>query len=571
MLSENENNKIRQDIIRFLNELDRSSYADLYQKTIYPHSEKFESNIDILIAFTPKFIQSLAWLSDNPTSFAEGSKLFLDGIKNSRAYKDILFAIWSNHPDKTVKFITDLDEVRLNRFIRKMEFKDSFYYEIGPPNDRNPIYFLYDRDTPSAKRETYDNILDLDATYNGDTEFYSRDYLSWPGLFHIYFPDRKIILTSDKTKIPDKYIYILTFNYFKSFIEQQQLRNSHSLPIDENILKDAQIGKALILWNDSHEYSNIYKNKKWWNKALSQKKIAQNSVVFTGDFTGYRKINAPNRLFPFSIFQKSNQIKTKLYAIRYFEEALKSIILYHYPNYSFNKRYEALHSVQNGIKHFLCLNNIIKDYRVTLSYLFYKNNFLETSYISQKAFNGTKDFQFNHNSHLSMKSLIDSELFEKFRASLPWVVDTKEQESGWWNTIPIKNISRSFVWVNTETEFGSYTPKEKSFITEKTYKPIAFFMPFIMVGPPLTLQTLREEGYQTFSKWWDESYDKEVNSLKRMKKIEALLIEISKWSRKKLLSVTLAMKDVLEHNHRHLLNVKRSLPSLQAVLDLYHK
>ena len=45
------------------------------------------------------------------------------------------------------------------------------------------------------------------------------------------------------------------------------------------------------------------------------------------------------------------------------------------------------------------------------------------------------------------------------------------------------------------------------FITEKTYKPLMNFHPFIVVSLPYTLRYLRQQGFQTFPEMFDEYYD----------------------------------------------------------------
>lgn len=54
------------------------------------------------------------------------------------------------------------------------------------------------------------------------------------------------------------------------------------------------------------------------------------------------------------------------------------------------------------------------------------------------------------------------------------------------------------------------------FITEKTYKAIAFFHPFIIWGAPYTLKHLKKLGFETFSHVIDEKYDTIFDSKKRL-------------------------------------------------------
>jgi hypothetical protein len=52
-------------------------------------------------------------------------------------------------------------------------------------------------------------------------------------------------------------------------------------------------------------------------------------------------------------------------------------------------------------------------------------------------------------------------------------------------------------------------------ITEKTFKPIANYQPFIVLGNEGTLKYLKSLGYESFTEMFDESYDQEENITKR--------------------------------------------------------
>jgi hypothetical protein len=62
----------------------------------------------------------------------------------------------------------------------------------------------------------------------------------------------------------------------------------------------------------------------------------------------------------------------------------------------------------------------------------------------------------------------------------------------------------------------SKTYQEDVWHTEKTWKPIAFYHPFILWGPPGYISNLREQGFQTFDHVIDESYDNELDHVKRL-------------------------------------------------------
>lgn len=44
-------------------------------------------------------------------------------------------------------------------------------------------------------------------------------------------------------------------------------------------------------------------------------------------------------------------------------------------------------------------------------------------------------------------------------------------------------------------------------ISEKSYKPLAYYHPFVVVGSVYTLRFLHSQGFETWENLWDESYD----------------------------------------------------------------
>ncbi len=62
---------------------------------------------------------------------------------------------------------------------------------------------------------------------------------------------------------------------------------------------------------------------------------------------------------------------------------------------------------------------------------------------------------------------------------------------------------------------------EYFFISEKTFKPIAFYHPFVILGPLGILKYLRSIGFETYENLFDESYDDESDLVLRVKKIVA--------------------------------------------------
>ena len=81
-----------------------------------------------------------------------------------------------------------------------------------------------------------------------------------------------------------------------------------------------------------------------------------------------------------------------------------------------------------------------------------------------------------------------------------------------------------------------------------TFNPMYCGQPIIQFGPYQSLKEMRERGFKTFGKWWDESYDDEHDGWKRLQKVMDVTLQISKLSNKEMLRIFIDMKDVLQHN-----------------------
>lgn len=101
-----------------------------------------------------------------------------------------------------------------------------------------------------------------------------------------------------------------------------------------------------------------------------------------------------------------------------------------------------------------------------------------------------------------------------------------------------------FCDVVTESRFAQPTAN----YSEKSHQPMWYKKPFIVMAPPKTLQYLREQGFQTFSDYWDESYDLCENHAERLYKIFDVINYIESKSIEELQSMYEDMKPILLHN-----------------------
>lgn len=109
--------------------------------------------------------------------------------------------------------------------------------------------------------------------------------------------------------------------------------------------------------------------------------------------------------------------------------------------------------------------------------------------------------------------------------------------------------SESLLYLVTET----VATGRRHHITEKTFKPIAMGMPFVIVGTRGSLEYLRSYGFRTFDGIWDESYDLAQDSV-RIERLAALLRDLDQLSTSAKQDIFYRAQEVIEHNWNHFYN-----------------
>jgi hypothetical protein len=106
--------------------------------------------------------------------------------------------------------------------------------------------------------------------------------------------------------------------------------------------------------------------------------------------------------------------------------------------------------------------------------------------------------------------------------------------------------AESLLYLVTET----VATGRRHHLTEKTFKPIAMGMPFIIVGTQGSLRYLRSYGFKTFGDLWDESYDDEPDDSKRIEKIAQVLKLLNGLDEHRQ-DIFESAHEIIEHNWNH--------------------
>jgi hypothetical protein len=109
--------------------------------------------------------------------------------------------------------------------------------------------------------------------------------------------------------------------------------------------------------------------------------------------------------------------------------------------------------------------------------------------------------------------------------------------------------AESLLYLVTET----VATGRRHHLTEKTFKPIAMGMPFVIVGTRGSLEYLRSYGFQTFEGIWDESYDQAEDDV-RIERIASLLRSLDELPTESKQDLFDQAQQVIEHNWNHFYN-----------------
>ena len=123
------------------------------------------------------------------------------------------------------------------------------------------------------------------------------------------------------------------------------------------------------------------------------------------------------------------------------------------------------------------------------------------------------------------------------------------------NIVP-SGASASIIWedhnkfdiqIVPETVFST----EKIHLTEKIFKPIVMYQPFILMSGSGGLEYMRSYGFKTFGDIWDESYDDERDSDIRFAKITSVITKLAKLSDNEYNLIIKKTKNITKFNREH--------------------
>ncbi len=202
-------------------------------------------------------------------------------------------------------------------------------------------------------------------------------------------------------------------------------------------------------------------------------------------------------------------------------------------------------------KTFLAPNRIVageRQHRLEMLYYIFKNN-MTNNHISCPAVCPAENINITD----AIKSLTSKyhdieQVFAKQDLPINFKGETDHPMHSCWLSL-FEEAADSLLYLVTET----VATGRRLHLTEKTFKPIAMGMPFVIVGTKGSLKYLRSYGFKTFEGIWDESYD-DAEDEDRISRIASLLRSLDELPAEAKQDLFEQCIPVIEHNWNHFYN-----------------
>jgi hypothetical protein len=114
----------------------------------------------------------------------------------------------------------------------------------------------------------------------------------------------------------------------------------------------------------------------------------------------------------------------------------------------------------------------------------------------------------------------------RFLAGAPYTCDNSTvDEHNDHHRTELSHYTNSYFNIVLETHFDA-DGSGGAFLTEKTFKPIKYAQPFLIVGAPGTLAALRCLGYRTFDHVLDNTYDTITDNTQRWAAVKSTIEQV---------------------------------------------
>jgi len=368
----------------------------------------------------------------------------------------------------------------------------------------------------------------------------------------------------EASAVDDRYIISTGVNHSPSdwcgFPEHQTRKNAFEW-LSEKYISDLKSGKALILFDQSHEGYQTPWLWDWFHYSVTKYDIPAESIIYV---TG--NIDAADQ---YRDWCSNRNIRNKIKVIPYihFEHMIfhRAINIVRFEGKSSLPTVEEhiAYKTQHDIKDYNFLQKRLRSHRAWGFKAFHDAGILDSGLVSMNSFNYLQ-------THMEGKSITEEET-ELLNKSLPLEVYGKGNnihDDLYYITRFNEDVMLDS-WISVVSEASFSDVETTCFLSEKIFKPIAANHPFIVFGNKHSLKRLREMGYKTFHPYIDETYDE----LSTWDRLDAIIKSIQQFQTiENKVEWYKSISHILDHNREVLRrNSMDYMPDAILELEKYYK
>jgi len=385
--------------------------------------------------------------------------------------------------------------------------------------------------------------LDIHPQWVLDTKADNKKYLTWTQ-FEKYWGNK--LHTFQTNTVSYFHSQNIKFIYPITLYSTDLFQKYRTIKFEQNLLECIKNKKAKIVffYTTEGDWGTKKSHFNWMENLMNEYNFGFDDVIFvTTNLKAKENYNGHKfNIIPYNFFIDDLEFitmnKTDKNSVHQFEKKYIEFI-------NNNK-------TERKTKHFICFNGIPRLNRLLMFGAIKSNELLDnTTLLSlRNTFTNDKTAFYNEVKDYGIPNIV--EFFKDYDSTKNYSFDTEDWGKiySWGSFVNQPAHNSSFINVVTETMWNN----ETIFFTEKIYKPIYMCQPFILFGNPYSLQKLKEYGFKTFDKWWDESYDLETDLETRLGKIIKLMNEIATWDFDKCFQITNEMEEILIHNYKRMMS-----------------
>ena len=272
-----------------------------------------------------------------------------------------------------------------------------------------------------------------------------------------------------------------------------------------------------------------------------------------------------------AIYAKENNKTTiRIFCFTSFENVVGSSANPEHKTVSELLESEKLHSHNcYSSKYFSSLSRFNRPHRTAATFILCQDPIYENALVSHNIFthkiqNITKWKQYNMIPEYSNSDVI------AWISKLPMIVDRTDFSMNWALNTDFINIHRQtlFQIVNETSVDDKYNTS--LFYSEKTFRPVLCFQPFVIFGQPGANYHLKELGYKTYEDWFDLNFDYIKNPIERyhalLNSVKTSCNSFKHLSKSEQIAWRYKNENVLIHNYTTLINSNLSKNNLTLFL-----